>query len=184
MRALAGPLVAAAVLLGLGGAFELRRPAATVGALAALGLRASPPAVRLGAAAALVVAAGAVVTMGRAFALLVAAAYLAFAAFVAAALARRTPLATCGCFGREDTPATPTHLVVNLAAAGVGLAVGLRPGPRGWPAVHLGAGPIGVAVFAALVVVAVGLGYAALTDLPRLSAAAAGRTPPGAGERR
>jgi len=45
---------------------------------------------------------------------LVALSYALFAGVVAYAMARGGPLATCGCFGRPDTPPTRVHLVVDL----------------------------------------------------------------------
>ena len=123
MSTLAGPFLAAVVLLGAAGALKVVRPDTTAKALRELGLRASPTAVRAGALLELVIAAGALVGGGRPFAALVAASYAGFAAFVLAALRRGTPLSTCGCFGTADTPPTAVHLVLNLAAAGVAAAV-------------------------------------------------------------
>ena len=48
---------------------------------------------------------------------LVASSYVLFACVVAYARLRGGPLATCGCFGRPDTPATWLHVVLNLALA-------------------------------------------------------------------
>ena len=45
----------------------------------------------------------------------VAASYLTFAAVVAYARSRGGALASCGCFGTADTPATFLHVVVDLA---------------------------------------------------------------------
>jgi hypothetical protein len=56
--------------------------------------------------------------------ILVASSYALFAGEVAYAKARGGPLATCGCFGRPDTPATWLHVVLNLALAGAALVVG------------------------------------------------------------
>ena len=54
---------------------------------------------------------------------LVASSYVLFACVVAYARLRGGPLATCGCFGRPDTPATWLHVVLNLALAGAALVV-------------------------------------------------------------
>ena len=51
-------------------------------------------------------------------ALLVAASYAAFTAFVLLARSRGGVLASCGCFGRADTPPTTTHVVVTAAPRG------------------------------------------------------------------
>jgi hypothetical protein len=48
---------------------------------------------------------------------LVAASYAAFGAVVAYARWRGGPLATCGCFGRPDTPPTTVHLLLDLVLA-------------------------------------------------------------------
>jgi hypothetical protein len=56
----------------------------------------------------------------------VAASYLVFAGVVALARSRGGPLASCGCFGTPDTPATVLHaaadLVLALAALGVAVS--------------------------------------------------------------
>ena len=120
MSAVAGPLAAMAGLLALGGALKVRRPGPTVNALRAAGLPASGPAVRIGAAAELAIGVGTLVVEGPVFPALLAASYAAFTAFVALALARHTPLDSCGCFGEPDTPPTALHLVVTGGAALVG----------------------------------------------------------------
>jgi len=159
-------------LLGLGGALEVRNPAGTVGALRAMGLPASPPGVRLGGAVAVIISLGAVVWLDRPLALAVSASYLALSAFVAAALTRHVPLQSCGCFGRQDTPPTVGHLALNLAAAVVAGVVGLAPGSRGWPSVHLRAEPVVVTLFVILTASALAFAYLALTAIPRLTAEA------------
>ena len=118
---LAGAWVAAAVLAYAGGA-KLLDPTMAVGAMRAMGLPSAPWLVRLGAAAELALGVAAVVVGGAALWALVAASYVAFAAFVAVALASGRPLGSCGCFGREDTPPTVVHLAGNLAAALVAAA--------------------------------------------------------------
>ncbi|HLG68282.1 MAG TPA: MauE/DoxX family redox-associated membrane protein [Acidimicrobiales bacterium] len=54
----------------------------------------------------------------------VGASYACFAAYVALVRAKGGALATCGCFGTPDTPATALHLVVDavLAVAGCWVA--------------------------------------------------------------
>lgn len=169
MHGLTGPFIAVAALLALGGILDLRRPAATVGALRALGLPASRFAVRVGAAVAAAVAIGAVVSGQRLFALGMAVFYLLFAGFVAAALVGKVPLATCGCFGADDTPATFTHLAVNVAAAVVAAVVGLGPARRDWVAAGVSGGSALVGfLFVLMTVATVSLAYLALTLLPRV----------------
>jgi hypothetical protein len=122
MSALAGPLAAMAALLAVGGAMKVRQPANTVKALKAAGLPASEAAVRLGAAAELVIGVGTLVIEGPVFPALLALSYAAFTGFVAYALSKHTPLDTCGCFGTPDTPPTGLHLLITASAAGVGAA--------------------------------------------------------------
>ena len=49
--------------------------------------------------------------------------YLVFFAVVVSARWRGGPLATCGCFGRPDTPPTGLHLVLDLTLAAAAAAV-------------------------------------------------------------
>jgi hypothetical protein len=56
---------------------------------------------------------------------LVAASYLGFALVVAYARSEGGALASCGCFGTPDTPATLLHVVVDLVLAVSGLVVAL-----------------------------------------------------------
>ena len=56
-------------------------------------------------------------------AVLVALSYLCFFGVVAYARRRGGPLATCGCFGRPDTPPTMLHLVLDLTLAAAATAV-------------------------------------------------------------
>ena len=170
MAALAGPFIVTAVLLAAGGAAKLVRPDGTVGAVREMGLAASPALVRMGAAAELAVAAGALAGGGRVFAGPVAASHPGFALFVLAALRRGVPLSSCGCFGAQDTPPTPVHLVLNVAAAGVAGAVALGlPGGDGLLAVTSMDGSLLLrAAFAISTAAAAWLAYAALTLLPRL----------------
>lgn len=108
---------AAAAVLAYAGAAKVLDPTMTAGALRAMRLPSAPWLVRLGALAELVLGIAAVVVGGWALWTAVAASYAAFAAFVAAALRSGRPIATCGCFGRPDTPPRARHVVANLAAA-------------------------------------------------------------------
>jgi hypothetical protein len=113
----AGVYLAALLLLGLAGAAKVRHPGDTAIALRAAGLPARRWSVRLAAGAEVALAVVAAVAPGPVPAVVVVLSYLAFAAFVAAALARRWPLASCGCLGRADTAPTAGHVAVNLGAA-------------------------------------------------------------------
>ena len=98
----------------------------TSGALRALGLPSSKTLVRAGAAAELLLGLLAVTAGWPAVWWLVAASYLAFATFVMAALRAGTMLGTCGCFGREDTPPHPLHVVVDVALAATAAVAAVR----------------------------------------------------------
>jgi len=130
MQVLAGPFAAVAALLVVAGVAKVRRPAPTAGALAALRLPSAPAlVVALGLAEA-AVGLGALALGTRPLAALVAACYLGFAAFVAAAVARRGAVGSCGCFGADDAPPGWVHLGLDLAAGGVaGAAAAWPAGP-------------------------------------------------------
>ncbi|HET9444184.1 MAG TPA: MauE/DoxX family redox-associated membrane protein [Acidimicrobiales bacterium] len=129
----------------------------------------APAVVRAGAAAEVAVAAAALAGL-RAGAVLVAASYAAFVLFVLRALTRGSPLSTCGCFGRADTPPTRLHLAVNGVAAAVAL-LAARAGGGPSPGVvldRLGGGQ--AAAFVLLALVGTGASYLVLAVLPRLRA--------------
>ena len=166
---IAGPYLAACLLLAVAGSLKVRAPANTATAARALGLPLTSAAVRAVGGGEVALGAVAVVSGSPPAAAAVAASYVAFAAFVTVALARRLPLSTCGCFGGIDTPPTALHVVVNLAAAGVAVVAALRPpGPlvdvvaaEGW-----GQGSL-LLVLAAVTAALAGL---ALSELPRARA--------------
>jgi hypothetical protein len=123
---LIGPYLVACVLLVGAGAVKAWRPDDTARALAPL----VPSAVgsRLGflqmrrvvrgvATAEFALGAAAAALPRPLLAGCVAASYLAFAAVVAYARSRGGALASCGCFGRPDTPATPLHIALDLVLA-------------------------------------------------------------------
>lgn len=173
MPALTVPALVAAAVLALAGAQKLLDPAMTVGALRALRLPSSPALVRAGSAAELVVGVAAVTIGGWALWGLVAVSYLAFAAFVTAALRAGTMIGSCGCFGREDTPPHWSHVALNLGLAVLASAVGVTEAARPLDALADHPGHSVAAITLALVVL--GLLWAAFVDLPRTLAA--GRSP-------
>ncbi|MEW6154832.1 MAG: MauE/DoxX family redox-associated membrane protein, partial [Actinomycetota bacterium] len=103
--------------------------------------------------------------------------YAAFAGFVALALARRAPVADCGCFGARQSPPTALHLVLNLAAAAVAAAV--AAGGGGNLAAAMRGQPLAGVPFLLLAATATALAWAVLTVLAQ--AIAASRAPAGAG---
>jgi hypothetical protein len=171
--ALTGPALVAALLLALAGAQKLLDPTMTVGALRALGLPSSTLLVRAGSGVELALGVAAVVAGGTGLWWGVAASYAGFAAFVAAALRKGTMIGTCGCFGREETPPHPSHVVLNLGLTAVAAATAVHaPGSvLDELADHPGTA-VGVV---ALSGAALYLLYAAYVELPRTLAA--GRDP-------
>ena len=121
VQALAAPFYIAAALLAVAGAAKVQRPSATVGALRSIGVRAGRRTVQALGAAEVAIGAGAI-AIGGITGWAVGAAYLAFAVFVLVALRRGGAVASCGCFGTDDSPPTPVHVVLDTAAAGVGFA--------------------------------------------------------------
>jgi hypothetical protein len=170
MSAFAGPLVIAASLLALAGAQKLIDPRHTVGALRALRIPATDRIVRVGAAIELAIGAIAVATGNRVAVALVAASYLAFAGFVEVARRRGTMIGSCGCLGSRETPPSLVHVALDVALAAGVVAYGIRE--AGPPLDGLADAPGGGIPFLLLVAVAVGLIYAALTELPRTQAEA------------
>jgi hypothetical protein len=125
---LIGLYLVACVLLIAAGVAKARHPDDTARALAALvGLSPRPVrvAVRTGAIAEAALGATALVMPRSPAAWLVAASYLIFAGVVAAVRTTGGPIATCGCFGTPDTPATAVHVAVDLVLAAAALSVAL-----------------------------------------------------------
>ena len=173
MEALTGPYAAVAGLLAAAGLAKLLSPAATAGALRALHLPSRFVLVRLLGAGELVVGVAALVIGGPALAALVAAAYLAFTVFVVLALRSGTPLQSCGCFGKVDTPPTSIHVVFDAVAALLALAVAATGTDR---LLDVLSDQPGRGIPLLLVIVVTGyLAYVVLTVLPAVSTAARAR---------
>lgn len=169
MDALAGPYLASALLLVVAGAAKVRDPLPLVRALRSARFPAPVLGVRLLAAGEVAVGLTAVVVGGRPPAALVAVSFTAFTCFVLVARARGGVLASCGCFGRADTPPTTSHVVVTGALALVAAAVAVVP--LGTLPAVLSDGPgAGLPLLLATVTVAV-LVHAVLALLPTLRVA-------------
>ena len=165
MPALTAPALVAAALLSLAGAQKLLDPTMTVGALRALRLPASPRLVRVGSLGELVLGVAAIAIGGSLVWWLVAVSYLGFAAFVLVAMRRGTMIGSCGCFGRDETPPHPIHVVLDAGLAAVAVAMAVwSPGPPLQALIDHPGTAVAVVVSAA---VALGLLYAAFVDLPR-----------------
>jgi hypothetical protein len=168
---LAGPFVIACAVLALGGAAKAVRPDDTARALRALRLPHARWLVRVGGAVEVVIALGALVVGGPMAAALVALSYVVFAAFVVAARRSGTPLSSCGCFGRIDTPPTTLHVVLDLVAAGVAAAVAFGQPPVALADVVADQPLLGIP-FLLLAVTGTYLVFLAFTALPKTLAAA------------
>lgn len=168
MDALAGPFLAAAVLLVAAGGAKLADPLPLVRALRSARLPAPASAVRAVAGAEVGLGLTALLTGARAAAVGVALSYAAFTGFVLLARRRGGVLASCGCFGKADTPPTTTHVVVTAALAAVAGAVAVRPlGPV--PDLLAGSPLGGLALLLATAAVAA-TGYLVLAVLPLVRA--------------
>jgi hypothetical protein len=174
---LIGLYLIAAGLLVVAGVAKAARPDDTARALAALLPR--PPAlgrarsiVRVGALTEAALGAVALALPRPVTALLVALSYSCFAGVVAYVRRRGGPLATCGCFGRPDTPPTVLHLVLDLVLAAAAFVVAVGAPSHGTLATQLTGQPW--AGLPLLFVSAVGLWLTALA-LSALAALTAAR---------
>lgn len=156
-----------AALLVFSGFRKLADPSPTSGALRAAGLPSSRLAViGLGAVE---IGAGSVALLvpEPVWAGTVALVYAGFAGFVGLALSRRWPIASCGCFGKADTPPTWIHLAVNLGGVGGGLAFATIGGPS-LPSL-LSQQPLAGMAYVGFLVVGVYCLYLLLSELPQLN---------------
>jgi hypothetical protein len=163
----AGPFLAAAGLLVVAGVPKIVDPLPLVRALRGAGLPVHRQVVRGFAVLEVALGVWALAAPGRYAALLVAAAYLVFTAFVGRVLTRGGVLGSCGCFGKPDTPATRTHLVLTALAALTALLVAVDPPASAW------AGVDGATVTTAGLAVLIGfLAWQVMAVLPTTSPAA------------
>jgi choline-glycine betaine transporter len=176
MSVLAGPFAIACVLLAGAGVLKAWKPGDTANALRAVGAPLSHTASRVLVRAFGAVEAGvavvALLTGNPVAAAVVAISYLAFAAFVVVALRRGSAIASCGCFGKVDTPPSIVHVVLDLCFAGVAIAV-VFTGDVALPDV-LRDQPLAGVPFALLLAVGVYLVFLAFTALPKTMAAVRG----------
>lgn len=128
---LIGPYLIACALLVVAGVGKALRPADTARALAGWvhvpqsGIRLV---IRVGSLVEASLGVTAILVPRAWSAWLVALSYAAFAIVVATARAKGGAIASCGCFGTPDTPATLLHVVVNVGLAVAAAAVALaRP---------------------------------------------------------
>ena len=165
-HAAAGPFAAACLLLVFAGAAKIYRPRGTRPAATALGLPASPIAVRtLGVIEVSVAVAG--LAIGGFGAWVVAAMYLALA-IASWRLLVRSPGTACGCLGVSETPVTATHVIVNFAA----VIAALLASTMGSPLTAAGNSVLARVTFAGLVGCCAWLVAIILDSLPALNALA------------
>jgi hypothetical protein len=169
MTLAAGPFAIAAALLVAGGAAKAARPGDTANALGAVGLPRSALLVRVGGLSEAAVGVAALTFGNRGTAVLVAVSYAAFAVFVTVALRTGAPIASCGCFGKADTPPTRLHVAVNLGAVAAAVAVAVQPSAG--LGVVLPRQPLAGVPFVLLVACGVGLCFLLLSSLPRTMSA-------------
>lgn len=165
MSAFDGPLLAAALLLVVAGVAKIVRPESTVGALHSVSAPASTWSVRILGAGEIALGAAALIIGGVVVDTLVAVAYAAFLTFVLVARRHGGAVASCGCFGREDTPPTGAHVIVTTLAVGVAMMAAATGGHDGLSSLPLQLESAEVIAFAALTA---WLGWLALAVMPRL----------------
>ena len=88
------------------------------------------------------------------------------------ALRRDAPIASCGCFGKVDTPPSVVHVVLDLLFAGVAAAAAFT-GDVALPDV-LRDQPLAGVPFLVLLAIGVYLVFLAFTALPKTMAAVRG----------
>jgi hypothetical protein len=84
---------------------------------------------------------------------------------VVMALRKGTMIGSCGCFGREETPPHWSHVVLDLALAGVAAGTGLAS--PGAPLDALADQPGAAVLVVALAALSLFLLHAAFVELPR-----------------
>ena len=95
--------------------------------------------------------------------------YAAFSVFVANALVRGLPVASCGCFGKEDTPPTWIHIAITMLGMAAGVtAIVSPPGD----VVEVVSGDANLLIFLAMTGIAFSFAYISLTTLPKTLGAA------------
>lgn len=166
---MAGPFAVVCLVLAGAGAAKVVKPGDTARALALFGWPVGFNVVRSGGAVEASVAVAALITAEPILAAAVALSYLAFAVWVAVAMARGVPLSSCGCFGVPDTPPTVTHVVFDVVAAATAAAAGIvvLPSLRD----TLADQPWSGLPFVGLVGLATWMVFVVLTELPRIHAA-------------
>jgi hypothetical protein len=170
---LIGPYLIACGLLVVAGLSKAAHPADSARALGVL-VPARPARlvvlVRTGSLVEAALGSAALIVPRPLTALAVAVAYAALAAYVGLVRSRGGAMASCGCFGTPDTPATALHLVVNAGLA-VAAAVVAASRPSGTIVSLLSHQPLHGLPLVALSVLGAWLCYLAVAALADLQAA-------------
>lgn len=155
---------ASCVLLAGAGLAKAVKPHDTATALRQFGWPVPAAAVRGAGAVEVVVGLAAIVTGSTVLAMAVAVSFAAFAAWVAVALRRGLPIASCGCLGGVDSPPSLGHVALDLGAA----SAALWGAARGMPDLSqvLADQPAAGVPFVALVALVVWLATQVMTVLP------------------
>jgi hypothetical protein len=119
---LAGPFLIASLALCVAGVAKLRSPRPAAQALAVAGLPGHPLLVRAFAAYELALGAYAALSASTLAAIAVAATYAGFAGLTLVLHRRR---ASCGCFGTEGAPASPSQSAISAVLAATGAATAI-----------------------------------------------------------
>lgn len=172
MSSVAGIAFAACALLLVGAAAKVADPAPLATALRRLGLPHRRRLVRTISISEAALAVTAATTGWRAAWLAVAASYLVFTGFVLLVRRRGGALASCGCFGGVDTPATRLHVLVTAGYAVVAVAAGAVTTP---PSLTGAAPAVDTLLVLAAALCVAYLSYVTVTLLPRVRALSTSR---------
>jgi len=177
---LIGPYLVACALLMIAGVMKLIRPDDTARAAALvvprrlrrlLRFRSLRVLIRVGALAEVVLGTVAMFLPRPLPAALVAASYATFAGVVVYVRSQGGSLASCGCFGTPDTPATRVHVVINLGLAIAAVAVALDAPVAGSTISVIAGQPLYGVPFLAAGALCIWLTFLALSSLSQLHAA-------------
>ena len=126
---MAGPLFAAALLLGAAGLLKVTSPDPTRVALRAAGLPSTALAARTLGAVEVAITLYTLAVGGRLAAGLISLTYLGFAGFSFLVIRTSRGKASCGCFGASGAPLTNLHVGVDIAIAAVAALGIVNPVP-------------------------------------------------------
>ncbi len=177
---LIGPYLVAGALLVIAGVMKAVRPADTARAVALvvpdrlrrpLQFRVLRVLIRIGALAEVALGTFAIFLPRPLPAALVATSYAVFVGMVLYVRSRGGSLASCGCFGTLDTPATRLHAVINLGMVIPAVAVAVDAPAGGSTVSIIAAQPLYGLPFLAAGALGIWLTYLALSSLAQLEAA-------------